>query len=249
MSCHSPLEIFRCVAAPVKPIVSHHKKMNKLQALIEKYKANRVIRGLVQLIPFGVGGAVDVVLCETLEKIRRDRATTFFDELAKGNVVVDEYLLRSEDFLHAFFSTAKYALNSRRREKIKMFARLLKSSLTDTELANVDEFEDYLKILDELSYRELLALSILDQFANRPREEDWNDLQWVNTFWDEFEQRLSTELDIPKEQVTDFMNRIARTGCYEMFTGGYLDYTGGKGKLTPTYQRLKKYIIEEFDNG
>ena len=222
--------------------------MNNLQTLLKKYKANRVIRGLIQLIPLGVGGAIDVVLCETLEKIRRDRATTFFDELAKGDVIIDESLLQSEDFLHAFFSTAKYALNSRRREKIKMFARLLKSSLTDTELKNLDEYEDYLKILDELSYRELLALSILDQFSSRPREEDWNDLQWVSTFWDEFEQRLSSELDITKEQVTDFMNKIARTGCYEMFTGGYFDYTGGKGKLTPTYQRLKKYIMKEFNN-
>lgn len=38
------------------------------------------------------------------------------------------------------------------------------------------------------------------------------------------------------------MNRIARTGCYEMFTGTYANYTGGRGKLTPTYHRLKKFI-------
>ena len=134
--------------------------------------------------------------------------------------------------------------NSRRREKIKMFARLLKSSLTECDLAGIDEYEDFLNILDEISYRELLALAIMDEYSTRPRTEKQNDLEWVGTFWDEFESRLSKELNIPSNQVADFMNRIARTGCYEMFTGTYWDYTGGKGKLTPTYQRLKRFIID-----
>lgn len=216
--------------------------MSKLQPLLEKYESNRVIRGLIQLVPFGIGGAIDVVLTKTLENIQEERATAFFDELSKGDVVVDEKLLESEDFLHAYYSTTKFALNSRRREKIRMFARLLKSSLTENEINNIDEYEDYLKILDELSYRELLALKVLDEYSETPRTEEQNDLQWTNLFWDIFESRLADELNIPIEQVADFMNRIARTGCYEMFTGGFFDYTGGKGKLTPTYQRLKKYI-------
>lgn len=216
--------------------------MSKLQPLLEKYENNRVIRGLIQLVPFGIGGALDVVLTKTLDNIREERAAAFFDELAKGNVVVDERLLESEDFLHAYFATTRYALNSRRREKITMFARLLKSSLTENNIANIDEYEDFLKILDELSYRELLALKILDEYSSTPRTEEQNDLQWTNQFWDEFEQRLAKGLNIPTNQVADFMNRIARTGCYEMFTGGYWDYTDGKGKLTPTYHQLKKFV-------
>lgn len=217
--------------------------MNNLQPLLEKYEGNRVIRGLIQLIPCGIGGAVDVILAKTSENIQSERASTFFDELAKGNIVVDENLLKSEDFLHCYFSTAKYALNSRRREKIQMFARLLKSSLSKEGPKNVDEYEDFLKILDELSYRELLALSILDQYSNRPREKEHNDLQWTITFWSEFEERLPQELSMPADEVVYFMDRIARTGCYETFKGGGFFYEGGKGKLTPIYHRLKRFIL------
>jgi hypothetical protein len=53
---------------------------------------------------------------------------------------------------------------------------------------------------------------------------------------------------VPKDEVSDFMNRISRTACYEMFTGGYLDYTGGKGKLTLTYRRLKLFIGVAAEN-
>ena len=103
---------------------------SKWQSLLERYDGNRVIRGLIQLVPLGFGGAADVSLVLTLEKIREERTREFFDELGKGNIIVDSSLLESEDFLHCYFATVKYALNSRRREKIKMFARLLKSSVT-----------------------------------------------------------------------------------------------------------------------
>ncbi len=219
---------------------------NTLQKILQYYD-NRVIRALIQLVPLGIGSAIDVVLIRTLENIREERARAFFDELSSGNMFVNESLLESKDFLHSYFATIKMALNSRRREKIQFFARLLKSSIIGEGPQNIDEYEDFLKILDELSYRELQALAIMDEFSSFPRTAEHNDLIWTNTFWHKFINRLETELKIPPEESSDFMNRISRTGCYEMFTGSYFDYIGGKGKLTPTYQRLKQYIMEVSD--
>ncbi len=216
--------------------------MNKLQPLLEKYENNVVIRSLIQLVPLGFGSAIDVALTKTLDKIKQERATTFFDELAEGGIVVNESLLESEDFLHAYFATTRYALNSRRREKIEMFARLLKNSLTENDISNIDEYEDFLKILDELSYRELLALNILDEYGTTPRTDEQNDLQWSNQFWTQFKMRLALDLNISENQVPDFMNRVARTGCYESFSGIWTDSEIGQGRLTPTYHRLKKFI-------
>lgn len=216
--------------------------------LLARYEGNIVIRGLVQLIPFGIGGAADIVLAKTLENIREERSRAFFDELARTSTPIDPAALQSEDFLHCYFSTARYALNSRRREKIKMFARLLKASLDETGPSDVDEYEEFLEILDELTYRELRALALMDSFSTRPRTAGENDLQWTQSFWDEFENGLVEELGMPKDEVADFMNRISRTGCYEMFTGGYLSYTGGRGKLTPTYSRLKRFISADATN-
>lgn len=198
-------------------------------------------------MPIGIGGALDVVLVRTLENIRDERAKVFFDELAKDNHNLDESLLESEDFLHCYFATAKYALNSRRREKIQMFARLLKASITDGGLKDVDDYEHFLGILDELNYREIQALVILDQYSDRPREKDQSDLEWTEKFWGEFVYRIEKELKIPNEEVTDFLNRISRTGCYGLFVGGWYGYFGGKGQLTPTYHRLKQYILERSE--
>lgn len=212
------------------------------EALLKRYEENQMIRALVQLVPFGAGGAFDVLLVGTLNDIRRDRSTTFFDELASEGAIISEADIRSEDFLHKYFTTLKAALNTRRREKIILFAKLLKSSVTGDSVSDVDVYEDFLKILDELTFRELRVLSILDEYSARPRKHDQNDLQWTNTFWNEFEKRVSSKLDLPSKEVPDFMNRIVRTGCYEMFAGSYADYSGGKGKLTPTFRRLQTLI-------
>lgn len=221
---------------------------NALQKMLEYYD-NRVIRALIQLVPFGIGSAIDVVLIRTLENIREQRARAFFDELSNGNVLVDESLLESEDFLHAFFITTRIALNSRRREKIQMFARLLKSSIIGEGPQGVDEYEDFLKILDELSYRELQALAIMDEFSNRQSAKEPRSVRWLNTFWHEFESRLENELKIPADEVSDFMNRISRTGCYEIFEPGSVYYERGMGLLTPTYERLKKFVLERPKKG
>lgn len=215
------------------------------ERLLARYEGHRVIRGLIQLIPFGIGGAIDVVLTQTLTTIQEQRSKAFFDELAKSTTQLNATALESEDFLHCYFATARYALNSRRREKIRMFARLLKSSVSAGGPQDVDEYEIFLGILDELNYRELQALAILDSYSNQPWNPDQNDLQWTNTFWDDFAANLSSNLKIPQDEIKDFMNRISRTGCYEMFTGTYMGYTGGKGKLTPTYRRLKQFVEEQ----
>lgn len=83
------------------------------EKLLLRYESNRVIRGLVQLIPLGIGGAIDVVLTRTLTTIREERSRAFFDELAKGSSQLDLATLESEDFLHCYFATTRYALNSR----------------------------------------------------------------------------------------------------------------------------------------
>jgi hypothetical protein len=220
---------------------------NTLQKIM-RYYDNIVIMALIQLVTFGIGSASDVVLLRTLDNIKEDRAKAFFDELSKGNVLIDESILQSEDFLHSYFATTKMALNSRRREKIEMFARLLKYSITGEGLQDIDEYEDFLGILDDLSYREIRALAIMDGFSSLPQTAEQNDLTWTDTFWDKFVNGLGVELKIPPEEVSDFMNRISRTGCYEMFTGSYWGYTGGKGKLTPIYKKLKNFIMEKAND-
>lgn len=222
--------------------------LGNMEKLIEKYENNPVIRGLIQLVPGGIGSSIDVVLCIEIEKIKSERLKTFYDELGNGDIVISEDLILSEDFLHCYFSTLKAVINSRRREKIQFFAKILKSSISCKPILTTDEYEEYLNILDELSYRELSILFKLHSFESKyPKMAEENDLQRSTRFWPEFVSEIVEKLEIHPDEVQSILTRLNRTGCYETFVGSYLNYTGGRGKTTYTFKLLKDLIENKID--
>lgn len=214
--------------------------------LADKYSKVPLFRGLIQLIPFGVGSAIDASLIALIENIRTKKLKTFFDELARGDIILSEELIKSEDFLHCYFATSQAYLNSRRTEKIKLFARLLKSSFEHNKIIDVDEYEELLSILDDLSFREISILFKLDKFeVDYPKKDDENELQRASRFWDKFIDEITSEFQISIGEANSIMTRLNRSGCYETFIGGYFGYTGDKGKLTDIFFKLKNLIKEE----
>lgn len=212
----------------------------KTENLLKHYQ-NPLIRALIQLIPYA-GGSIDTHMMGIVERIKVERKRAFFDELSRGEVELNEKLIESEDFLHCFFVSWEAGVKARRREKTSLFARLLKSAFTENHPRNVDEFEEFASILDDLSFEEWRVLTILDSYSSTPRNSDQNNLIWSRTFWDDFREVVEKEMGIPQDEFTPFMNRLARTGLYDQIVGTYFDYEGGVGMLTARYHRLKIFV-------
>lgn len=215
------------------------------------YIKNPVVRSLIQLlggVTLGTVSGLDAALVTQIQNMREKRLRAFFEELDKGDIQLTNGNIQSDDFLHAFFATTKATLNTRRHEKIQLFARLLKSLANNKALEEIDEYEDYLCILDELSYRELVVLGILEKYelAN-PQKQEENSLQRCSRFWEGFIKDVTKTLKIDELEVNAVLTRLNRSGCYQEITGGYFDYTGGKGSLTPLYYKLKKLISEDSE--
>lgn len=230
-------------------------KQTALQRIADAYEGSPIVRALVQVvmapIPYGIGSAIDAALTSAIENMREERLRTFFDELVKGTRHLTEELIQEEDFLHAYFSTLKAAMNTRRREKIRLFARMLSNAFQERRLGS-DIFEEFLGILDDLSVRELQILLILKRLEDsHPHEmkavegakaELENDLQRATRFWDSFEATVETECGVRPDELRAILTRLNRTGLYETFIGGYYGYTGGKGKLTPMFAEFAEWL-------
>jgi hypothetical protein len=216
--------------------------------VLKEYENNPIIRPLLQLIPLGIGSGIDSLLVITLSRMRQERAKIFFDEITKGNINPNNRYLETDDFVHKYILTMRHVLNTNQKEKIEMFAKILKNSLNENnKIFAVDIFEDFIGILNELTFHEINALSLLETYDTVIKEVGENGLMRVNKFWSKFEERMENELNVPKSYVNNFMIRITRTGCYEEFNGNYFGYTGGKGELTPLYYELKKMIMENVE--
>ena len=87
-------------------------KMNKhsfIDDLMNLYDQPE-IRSLIQLIPAGIGSALDVALINKIQEIRKDRLKSFFDELARGSIELTNELISSEIFYIVIFQPLKQLL-------------------------------------------------------------------------------------------------------------------------------------------
>lgn len=209
------------------------------EKLLEEYSTNSLLRGLVQIVPYG--GLVDTILTSSYNNILVERAKVFYDELGIGMIELKPELVQSEDFLHAYFSTFKAALYTKQREKIRFFSRLLNGGLTSSLIHDADEYDDYLKILDELTFREIYILfklkEIEDETGGFSNHDHWNIVQ----------DKMHNELKIDSEQLRPILSRIERTGClieFETFVGG----SGGRGSTSSIFNKLISLIKLEKED-
>ncbi len=235
---------------------------NYKKNLIRRYEKSPVIRGLIQLlggISFGVATAFDAAVIQQLNNINEERLRVFFDELDSGSVELTPDLIKTEKFLHCYFATSRAAIRTRRREKIRMFARLLKSSTLPNLLSDADEYEEYLQILDDLSYREILVLSTIENHEStnsisrdrgsyeiRDRSRNWHLLLY------DLAEVVNSQSAIPIEEVNAILTRLSRTGCYEILPDDGTGIHNMKdpllervGRLAPIYFQLKKLIEDK----
>lgn len=185
-----------------------------LQRMAEWYEDRPVIRALIQLIPFG--SAVDTGVAVRLSNIRKERLRSFFDELAEGEVDLPKELLESDDFIHCYVETVRAALSSRRKEKVQYFARLLLGTFATDRLRDIDEYEEFLGVLEDLTFREIQVLVALDRYLskNDPPFEGKGG-QKTKQYWNQCLDFLSNEADFPRNEITAYLRRIGRKGLLD----------------------------------
>lgn len=228
-------------SSPIMPTV--------LEKLYVVYQTNPIIRAVMGILP--IVSAADTALITKRQNDHRDNARIFFDELGNGNVQLTQENIESDDFLHAFVATAIAVSNTRKREKIRYFARLLTSSINSSEISTIDEYEEYLGILDELSCRELWILVILSRYEKEysPQAEMSNRNPAI--FWDDFSSEICSKFSIHPGELSNRLTRLNRSGLYETFNGyssiveSSLSFPGRIGQLTPLYKKFKNLIKPE----
>lgn len=218
------------------------KKDIYLEKLHLAYENDPGIQAIINVFPFLE--FFKPFVSTRVKEIRSKRTETLFDELSKGKIELTQDIINSEDFIHKFFIVYRASINTRRKEKIRFFARLLKSSIINEEEIDIDIFEDYSKILQDLSFREITALTLLDSYYPNTIKVD---LSRTQKFWDDYEKNLQKKININKDTIGSFMSRLSRSGCYELFTGQYFDVDAsrGMGTLTSTFHEVKKFAFSE----
>ena len=200
--------------------------------------------GAAALAPatLGVTAVLDAGITSAFAFLCRSRLRAFVSELTVLNLHPTEDEVRSKEFLEAFLTTASRVVETKREEKIRLFSLLFWDYWRDAEFTSetYDRYEEDVRIIDELGYREFVVLSILDKYEkSTPRLVGDNPLQHARKFWKEFEQDVKENAGIDASEVEGYLQGISRTGLYQPIVGSFLGYAGGLGHLTPRFEKLK----------
>lgn len=218
--------------------------------LIKKFEDDPILRFLIQIaggtVPFV--SAFDDALRARIDNIQRERLNAFFEELAFGEIELTEEVVQSEDFLHAYFSTVKAVVNTRRQEKIKLFAHLFENYAKNIDRYELDDFEEWLSLLDEISYKEFGILVTLRRYEIKHQvSKSDNEQALYAVFWDEFVAEIRKNFSVPPNELASMLARITRTGLYgniptddkKIYGVTYFDSTA---HLTPLFNSFIKAL-------
>lgn len=180
------------------------------------------------------------------------RLYAFADDLISLNLNPSEEQVRSREFSEAFGATAERVLQTKREEKIRLFARLFASYVesNDCSAEAFDTFEEELDILDEVGYREFQLLVVLWGHESRfPVDSHENELQRTEHYWKAFQAEVTEKLGIGIDELNAMLQRLTRTGLYQIIVGNYWDYAGNRGYLTPLFERLLRNLRTKEPTG
>lgn len=227
--------------------------MSMKERALELYSSNHLVRTLLQNLSvtgIPIGALIDSIASEAYNKLHVERAAIFFEELDKGNIELTQEIIQSEDFLFSLFSALKASLYTRQKEKVRFFTKLFTKQLIENGFDQADEYDDYLKILDELTFREIYMLYRLKQYeatahlieVDEDDEDKDDELRIAGRYWRDFSKEIRETFGIEYPEIAGLLTRAGRTGCYAPITSMTLGYRGDRGKTTQVFEKLVNMI-------
>lgn len=235
-------------------LVSSYEKQekDKLEQFIIIYESSPNTRAIAKFVisSFGpIGSAVEDGILVKYRNIQVERLSTLLRELEKGERYLTPELITSEPFIHDVISVMRSAAQTKDHEKIKLFARLLTNAARYRK-NGTDEFEEFLRILNDLSLREYALLDLLRKHEDRLNERletGQNSTEIRNSQYSVFRNEAHSLLGIELDELKAMMAGLTRTGLYSELTGGLSlasENQLGAGKLSPRYRRFAKWLLE-----
>ena len=222
--------------------------MNDLQTQIKVYstfyKDLTTLRVAISSIPY-VGSQLDLYLSAPGQKFVEERLQYLIEQLQEkmNNIQeekVDKKVFNTEEGFDLLQKTFIAAAKTRQREKLKLFAKIISCALTKKKKKHDPEL--YLKIVDELSERELeIAFLLYDvkekrkiKVEGKNEEQDGmiNDYSWFSQHYPAYS----------KEELEFTLPRLERTGLVKELVGSFISYSGGQYNPTSLFADFISFI-------
>lgn len=186
------------------------------------YSDQTLIRAGINAIPF-VGGSLDILLSSAGQNFVMKRIQNFIEQLETQVSQLDESkinadFLKTEQGFDLIVKVFNSASKTRQNEKLKLYAKIIKESITLGKQYQEDDPEIYLRIIEDLSVTELRVAKRLFDIKEKKvaltedEQKQGNDAAVLAFKYPEFD----------KDELISILVRLERTGLIRELVGMYL---------------------------
>ncbi len=158
-----------------------------------------------------LGDVIDTNINEVVNNFIKQKQEIFLNEILKNDIELCTVDVNDVEFIMNFKKTLDAVNRLSNNDKIKYFANLLKNGYMKKEKISNDEYEEILRLLNNLSYREINYIFFLYDFENKNDKENKN-------YWYDFMSEFEKIFQINRYESYEIYKRIANTGiiCEEL---------------------------------
>lgn len=155
------------------------------------------------IIPFG--DLIDTNVNIVINKFMKEKHELLLNRILSNTETICTIDINDVEFIMNFKKTLDAVNRLSNNDKVIYFANLLKNGyLTNNRISN-DEYEEYLRTLNELSFREINYIFFLYKFELNNNKED-------KKYWYKFMDEFEKEFKINKYRSYEIYKRISNTG-------------------------------------
>jgi hypothetical protein len=210
------------------------------------YSDETVFRSLINLIPL-IGSSLDILLSGSGQKFVIKRIEKFISELREQlselqETQINKGYLETEKIFDLIIKTFNASAKTRQQEKLKLYARIIKAALKEGKKYEEDEPELFLKIVEELSVKELRVAKCLYEMKETPKKKIGYDIGFPDGMTDDASRLSKQYVEFGNEELVYILVRLEKTGLIKELVGTYMGYRGGQYLINPLFKQFINFI-------
>ena len=166
------------------------------------------IFSVIKSVPI-IGDLIDSSIEYTLTEFQQKKRDQLLEIILSSDIHITSEAVNDVEFIVNFAKTLGVVNKLATNDKVKYFANLLKNTYFMNNSINADTYDEYLNILEDISFREIQYLCYLYNYSK-----DKNIKRWGS-----FKESFSKNFSIDKKLIYPIYYRLKRTGFVDEVLG------------------------------
>lgn len=170
-----------------------------------------VLMPIVKAVPV-IGDMIDSSMNKVIEEFQEKKENELIEVILKDKNSITSDMVNDVEFIVNFARAREAVRRLATNDKVKYFGNLIRNGYLSGEHIENSEFEEYLDILNTMSYREIQYLVDYKMYCDEKNK--GKKIQYSNR-WSNFKREYAKICQISERELWSIFVRIKRTGFIE----------------------------------